>query len=121
MEKKKESMDEDILAKVLETEKEIADMVKAEREKTARWLEGEIRGIEAEKEAQGRRLEESLRVNVDAAREKAVKKASAMVEDAAELRRVLSELDDKVLKRIVEEHIGRILPGRDHDSQDVES
>ncbi len=121
MENRKDSMDEEILARVIETEKEIADMVKAEREKTAHWLEGEIRAIEAEKEKEVRRLEEFLRVNVDAARAKAEKRASAMVEDAAALRRLLSELDGKALKRIVEEHLGRILSGTDHDSQDVES
>ncbi len=114
-------MEEDILAKVLETEKEIAERIKSERETTARWLEVELRAIEMEKEEEARRLDESLRANVEAAGEKARERAAAMVNEAAELRRRLSELDDKVLKRIVGEHIGRILPGSVHDSKDVES
>ncbi len=114
-------MEEDILARVLETEKEIAERIKSEREKTARWLEVEIRAIEMEKDAEARRLDGSLRANVEAAREKAREKAAAMGNEAAELRRRLSELDDAVLQRIVGEHMRRILPGSVHDSQDVES
>ncbi len=114
-------MEEDILAAILGTEKEIEEKVKAEREKTALWLENEKRAIEIEVAAESRKLMDSMNSNVESAREKAELKAAATVEKAAELHRLLSELDDGTLKRIIAERIGRIFPGRAHDIQDVQS
>ncbi len=114
-------MEEDILSAILGTEKEIEELVGTEREKTAQWLESEKRAIEREMEAEARKLRDSLDANVEEARKAAEKRAAAIVEQAAEQRRLLSELDDGTLERIISEHIARILPGRDHDIEDVQS
>ncbi len=114
-------MEEDILATIIGTEKEIEEKVKAEKEKTALWLENEKRAIEMEVAAEVRTFGDSLRSNVEAARERAEKRAAAIVDEAAERRRLLSGIGDETLKRIIAEHIGRILPGSAHDIQDVKS
>ena len=68
-----------------------------------------------------RELEDSLLEAVDIARENAEKQASAILTEAVEQSRLLSEIGDETLKRIITEHLGRILPGSGHDSQDVQS
>lgn len=105
-------MEGDILNKVLEAEKAIAERVKAEEEKISLWLAEQKRVIKREKEAEVGKLEESSLADVDEARKTAEQKIAAMVEDAAELDRLLSTLGDKLLARIVRTHIDRIRPGK---------
>ncbi len=74
-----------------------------------------------EMEEESRKLRESMAFNVEAARERAEKKAAAIVAKAEKLSRLLSELGDGTLNRIIAGRIGRIFPGSDHDIQDVQS
>ena len=68
-----------------------------------------------------RELKDSLMESVDIARENAEKQASAILSEAAKQSRLLAEIGDETLKRIITEHIRRILPGSENDCQDVQS
>ena len=103
-------MDKDVLATVIETEKEIEERLEREKEKAAQWFENVRNEIEAETAAEIRKLDESQRAAVAAAREAAEKRASVIVQKAQELSRRLSEINDETLKRIIVGLIDRIRP-----------
>lgn len=113
-------MEKDILATIIETEKEIQESLERERKKSVLWLENAKKEIEAEIAAEELKLEESSRREVEAAREEARRRADAILREAAEQCRRLSEISDEMLNRFLMEHIGRIRPEHNRDSQDVE-
>jgi Skp family chaperone for outer membrane proteins len=103
-------MDKDVLATVIETEKEIEERLEREREKAAQWLENINKEIEAETAAEVRKMEDSRRTAIAAAREAAEKRASGMLREVREQSRHLSQISDEILKRIIEDHLDRIRP-----------
>ncbi len=114
-------MEKDVLATILELEKEIEEQLENERNKANQWLDSAKRDIETELAAKVRELDISLHEAVAAARESAEKQADAILTKAVEQTRLLSKISDDTLKRIISDHIGRILPGSDYDSQDLQS
>lgn len=113
-------MEKDILATIIETEKEIQESLERERRKSVLWLENAKQAIEAEIASEELKLEEYSRKEVADARENARRRADAMLRDVAEQCRRLSEISDEKLKRLLMEHLGRIRPENNRDSQDVE-
>ena len=115
------SMEKDVLSTIIEIEKEIEERLDSERRKAVQWLDSAKKEIEVELAANVRELKDSLMESVDIARENAEKQASAILSEAAKQSRLLSEIGDETLKRIITEHLCRILPGSDYDCQDVQS
>ena len=115
------SMEKDVLSTIIEIEKEIEERLESERRKAVQWLDSAKKEIEVELAANVRELKDSLMESVDIARENAEKQASAILSEAAKQSRLLSEIGDETLKRIITEHLRRILPGSDYDCQDVQS
>jgi Skp family chaperone for outer membrane proteins len=103
-------MDKDVLATVIETEKEIEERLEREKEKAAQWLENVGKEIEAETAAEVRKMEDSQHAAVAAAREAAEKRASLMLREVQEQSRRLSRISDETLKRIIGDHLDRIRP-----------
>jgi len=114
-------MEKDVLATVIEIEKEIEERLQIEKLKSDKWLNSEKREIEVEMTAMVRELEESLQEAVSIARENAEKQASTILNESAKQSRLLSEIGEEILQRIITEHLRKILPGSGHDSQDVQS
>jgi hypothetical protein len=114
-------MEKDVLAAVIEIEKEIEERLESERRKISRWLDNAKKEIEAELAAEAGHLEDSIGAAVSAARETAEKRTSAMLLEMEEQSRRMSGTGDETLSRIIAEHIGRILPGNDRDSKNVQS
>jgi vacuolar-type H+-ATPase subunit H len=114
-------MEKDVLTTVIEIEKEIEERLESERQKTVKWLDTAKRDIEVELAAKVRDLGDSLLESVAIAKENAEKQSAAILNEAAKQSRLLSEIGDETLKRIITEHIVSILPGSNHDSQDVQS
>ncbi len=113
-------MEKDILTAIIETEKEIQESLERERHKSVMWLENAKKEIEAVIAAEELELEESCRKGVADARENARGRADALLRDVVEKCRRLTELSDEKLICLLMEHIGRIRPENNRDSQDVE-
>ena len=104
-------MEEDILGKVVEVEKEIRHRLETEKEKSAQWL------AKAREDAgkEVNRTKEDLKGSLDAAIKEArgvsEKKALQMIEDAKLSAEKLEGLGSEELKKIILRHISTILPG----------
>jgi vacuolar-type H+-ATPase subunit H len=113
-------MEKDVLSTIIEIEKEIEERLQKEKLKVDKWLNSAKNEIEVERTAMVRELEDSLREAVFIARDNAGKQASTILNEATKQSRVLSEIGEGILQRIIMKHLRRILPGSDHDSQDVQ-
>ena len=104
-------MEEDILGKVVEVEKEIRQRLETEKEKSAQWLATAC--SDAEKEVN--RTQEDQKGLLDAALEEARavsgEKASQMIEDAKLSAEKLEGIGSEELRKIILRHISTILPG----------
>lgn len=114
-------MEKGVLATIIEIEKEIEERLQKEKLKVDKWLNSAKRELEVEMTAMVRELEDSLQEAVSIARENAEKQSSTILNEAAKQSRLLSEIGEEILQRIITEHLRRILPGSEHDSQDVQS
>lgn len=101
----------DPLEDVLAAERELAELIGAERQKAARWLEARKREIDAEAAAQRARLEEAARERDEQAKKDAAARAAALVEQARATAARMEALDDEHLRPIVLEHVAAgVLP-----------
>lgn len=107
-------MGSDMLAKILEAEREIQTKIDTAR-KT-----GEERIHKLKEAGEEKILQEESRIHAQGKRalEETVlpvrQKASAILEEATRKAERLSGLDDETLKEIIMKHIVRILPGERH-------
>lgn len=104
-------MKQDILAEVIEAEREIVRALDQEKAKIQEWLEQNRKKAAADAD----RAEEDLRASyeqalADADRE-AEKNAQAIVKEADERAARVRGLDEEELKRIVGKHIHKVLSG----------
>ena len=112
-------MEDDILSKIVEVEKEIRKRLEIERNTTQEWLEKIKKDTEKELIMAEKELKESLNKAVQDAKSNAEKKASEILLDAQTKAERLEKLNDEILKMVILKHIIRILPGKQYDSQDV--
>ncbi len=104
-------MDDDILSKVVEVEKEVQQRIGIEKKMSQEWLENVKKDAE-EKILRGKKeLEESLNASIREAKLNAETKAVAIIKDADDKAERLKGLDDNILKKVILKHISRILPG----------
>lgn len=104
-------MEEDVLKKVIETEKEIQHSLEREKAKSLAWLEGIKKGSEEEVRREEEEITKSLNRSGEDAKREAGLKASRITEQAAQKIAIMTALNDETLSRIVERHNNGILPG----------
>ncbi len=112
-------MEDDILSKIVEVEKEIQERLEIEKNKAHEWLEKVKKDAEKELITVEKELNESLNQELQDAKQHAEKKASEILLDAQTKVERLEKLSDEILKTVILKHIIRILPGKQYDSQDV--
>ena len=103
-------MEDDILSKIVEVEKEIQKRLEIERNTTQEWLEKIKKDTEKELIMAEKELKESLNKAVQDAKSNAEKKASEYLLDAQTKAKRLEKLSDEILKTVILKHIIRILP-----------
>ena len=103
-------MENDVLHKLMEVEKEVQQRFELEKGRSQAWLE-RVRG-DAEKEihALETELKEALAKEISSAELDAGKKASKLLEDAYEESGLPEKLENGRLKDILLKHISGILP-----------
>ena len=104
-------MEEDILGKVLEVEKEICQRLDTEKKKADKWLEKAREDAEREVDRTKKEMEGSLDAAIAEAGAVSAKKASRMIEDASLSAEGLERLGTEKLREIILRHISTILPG----------
>jgi vacuolar-type H+-ATPase subunit H len=104
-------MEEDILGKVVEVEKEIRHRLETEKEKAAEWLAKAREDAEKEVNRTKEDLKGSLDAAIKEARAVSGEKASKMIGDAKLSTEKLDGLGSEELRKIILRHISTILPG----------
>ncbi len=104
-------MEEDILGKVVEIEKEIHQRLETEKEKSAEWLAKAREDVEKEVNKTKEDLKGSLDAAIKEARAVSGEKASQIIEDAKLSAEKLEGLGSEKLREIILRHISTILPG----------
>jgi hypothetical protein len=104
-------MEEDVLKKVIETEKEIQKRLELEKGKSLAWLEGIKKESEEEVRREEDKITESLNRSGEDAKREAVLKASLITEQAAQKIAIMTALKDETLSGIVGKQSKGILPG----------
>ncbi|KPJ99138.1 MAG: hypothetical protein AMK71_10185 [Nitrospira bacterium SG8_35_4] len=114
-------MEDDVLGKVVETEKEIQQKLEREKLKAAQWLE-KIRA-EAEKEVSATEdiLKKSFADELHEIKRNAEQRASEIVIEEREKAAMLEKTGDDFLRKIISRHLREILPGEKNDYEDVKS
>mgnify|MGYP001573073268 FL=1 len=103
-------MEDDILSKIVEVEKEIQERLEIEKNKAHEWLEKVKKDAEKELITAEKELNESLNQELQDAKQHAEKKASEILLDAQTKAERLEKLSDEILKTVILKHIIRILP-----------
>jgi len=105
-------MDDDILSKVVEVEKEVRQKIDIEKKMSGEWLENikkeAAQKILAEEEA----LEKTFSSAIKKAKADAAGKTAAIINNADREAERLKGLSDNILKKAILEHISKILPGQ---------
>lgn len=104
-------MDDDILSKVVEVEKEVQQRIDIEKNMSHEWLENvkndaEEKILREEKELKDALVEEIGKTSLNSKR-----KAAEIIKDAGIEAEKLERLGNDILKKIILKHIYRILPG----------
>ena len=104
-------MEKDVLARIIEAERQIQECLNDQRAKAREWLEN--LGKEAEEDFAQEQIgmKESLGEAARTAQRLAETKAATIIKAAEEKAARVGELDDAALKRAVMARIRRIVPG----------
>ncbi|MCK5506578.1 MAG: hypothetical protein KAJ10_15550 [Thermodesulfovibrionia bacterium] len=104
-------MDDDILSKVVEVEKEVQQRIGIEKNMSREWLEN----VKRDAEEKILREEKALKTALDEAISKtninSGKKAIEIIKDANTEAEKLERLGNDILKKIIMKHTFMILPG----------
>jgi vacuolar-type H+-ATPase subunit H len=103
-------MDNGILTDIIAVEKEVRERLDAERERAAARLEQIRNDLEENLRREEERLRQSLGDALSAARNEAEHNAALLEREAAEQSERLARIDDLTLRRIVVEHLSRLMP-----------
>ena len=104
-------MDKDILKGVIEVEEEIKQRISAQQEKAEKWLEQVRQEAEEEVLSKEHDLKENLKKTADNAQARARAEAEEIIRKAQAYADRLKNISDDTLKKIISEHLPRILPG----------
>jgi hypothetical protein len=103
-------MEEDVLARVISTEKEIQACLDVERTKAREWIEGVRKEGEEEFIAEGDRIRETARTAAEQVRNEAMSRAEIIMKEAGERAERLLNLSDETLRDAVMRRLGMLLP-----------
>jgi vacuolar-type H+-ATPase subunit H len=114
-------MEDDVLGKVVETEKEIHQKLEQEKLKAAQWLE-KIR-TEAENEVSKTEdnLKKSFGDELQEIKKNAEQQASEILKEGRKWSAILEKTGDDILRKSISMHLRQILPGEKNDYEDVKS
>jgi transcriptional regulator NrdR family protein len=104
-------MEDDILAKVVEVEKEVQQRLVVEEKMSQEWLENVKKDAEEKVISEEKVLKDAINEAISKARLNAEQKGEAIIKNVNIEAKKLEEIGDDVLKKIVLEHIIKILPG----------
>jgi predicted AAA+ superfamily ATPase len=105
-------MDDDVLGKVVEVEKEVQQRLEIEKKMSREWLENVKKDAEEKIIAEEKELKGAASDAVRKEKIIAEKKAAEIVNKAKAEGKILEEIKDDILKTIIRNHIVRILPGQ---------
>lgn len=114
-------MEDDILGKVVETEKEIQQKLKQEKLKAGQWLDKIRTAAEKEISSIEDDLKKSFADALEAIKKDVEQQASEMLKKEQEKAAMLERAGDDILRKIIFRHLGQILPGEIYDYEDVKS
>ena len=103
-------MEDDILSKIVEVEKEIQERTEIEKNKAHEWFEKVKKDAETELVTVEKELYESLNRELQDAKQHAEKKASEILLDAQTKAERIEKLSDEILKTVILKYIITILP-----------
>jgi hypothetical protein len=103
-------MEDDVLARVISTEKEIQARLEIERTKAREWIEGVRKESEGEFIREAKRVREATRKTEEQARNEAVTRTDIIIKEAGERAERLLNLSDETLREIIMRRLGTILP-----------
>jgi vacuolar-type H+-ATPase subunit H len=104
-------MEGDVLAKIIEVEREIHTKIETVRKTSSDRIETSKKEAEERISREESLIREQCRRSLEEAGLPAQQKASAILEAAARKTEKLRGLTDETLKKIITKHIIRILPG----------
>jgi len=114
-------MEDDVLRKVVEIEKEIQQKLGKEKLKAGQWL----KKIRAEAEKEVSRIEDALKKSfadeLEAIKNQAQQRAAEIVKAERKKAAILEKTGDDIVRKIVSRHLKQILPGEKSDYKNVKS
>lgn len=105
-------MEEDILSKVIEVEKEIQKGFENEKVKAQNWLEKIKKESEEEVIKEEYRLKEAFESALEESVAYAERKSSEVLSESVLLSEKLKAMPDEILSEIITKHIMKILPAK---------
>lgn len=113
-------MNPNTLKTVLETERQIQEVLAGERIRAARWLEQVAREVEEDRRIEADRLVRESARALEAARNACRDQAARILARSQAALGRAEKISDDVLHEIVRRHLAGILPERRHDRPDVQ-
>lgn len=104
-------MDDDVLSKVVEVEREIQQRLDIEKKMSRDWIEQVKKEAEERIAAEEKKLQEEMRELLHKAKLDAEKGAAVIMHDAQEEAARLRDISDELLKKVIRKHLSHILPG----------
>ncbi len=104
-------MEDDIIGKVVEVEKEVQEKIRIETTMTQDWLENVRKEAEKRVLAEETSLKEAAGEAINNAKLMNEKRAEEIIKEAGLLSERFEGLGDEQLKKIVLPHLSKILPG----------
>jgi vacuolar-type H+-ATPase subunit H len=104
-------MDDDILSKVVEVEKEVRQKIDIEKKMSGEWLEKIKKEAKQKILAEEENLEKALSNAIKKTKTDAEEKTAAITANTYQEAERLKGLSDNILKKAILKHISKILPG----------
>ena len=104
-------MENNILREIIEVEKEIQQSLEQTRVKTSEWIDARKKEIEIDSTRQEQGILQSYQQAHEKAVQEAAKTASELFEQSKHHADRLTHLENGILKKIVTNHINKVLPG----------
>ena len=104
-------MDDDILSKVVEVEKEVRQKIDIEKKMSGEWIENIKKEAEQKILSEEEDLKKALSNETKKAKVDAEVKTAAIINKANQEAERLKGLSDSILKKAILKHISIILPG----------
>ncbi|UCD35503.1 MAG: hypothetical protein JSU90_01335 [Nitrospiraceae bacterium] len=104
-------MDDDILSRVVEVEREVQQRLDVEKKMSLDWIEKVKKEAEERVVAEEKKLKEEMGQDLQKAKLEAEKGAAAIIEDAHDEAARLRDIGDEILKKTIRKHLSTILPG----------